>query len=229
MFSDLFKGRKVFVVGSGPSLAGFDFSLLDGEKVIAINHSYKLLKHDLHVFYDASFLQEARGQYSPKTHTSRVLAGRNSGAVESENVQLFRRSPVVTRQFKDGLYMGYSSALPAINAALILGAKEVYLLGIDCRFLSDKEVREAARKNGNPSAAEAIIKDGFSHHVTQNTVNHSMDVKDKERKYTQMAAQFNAFAPYPVFNLSQFSQIQLPFKKLETVIKTKKEVNYGNN
>lgn len=228
----MFEAKRVFIVGSGASLTGFDFAQLKGEKVITINHAYRLCPHDLHVFYDASFLAEARGVYNPKTHTSKVLCGRSAGPAAGENIILFRRSSAVTKQFKDGLYMGYSSALPAVNAALIYGAREVYLLGIDCKFLTASEVREAAKRNGNPAAADAVLNGStFAHHVTQNEVKHTMNTMEKERKYHNMAAQFNAFHGMPVYNLSQFSNLTLPFRKVDSVLKkqSKKEGNNGNN
>lgn len=216
----MFNGKRVFIIGTGASLTGFDFSRLDGEKKIAINHAYRLTPHDLHVFYDASFLEESRGVYNPATHTAKVLAGRNSNVREHENVQLFRRADHVTPSFQNGLYMGMSSALPAINAALIFGASEVFLLGIDCRFLTADEVAQAAKRNGNPKAAADVLNGAaFAHHVTQRDVRHTMATQDKERKYMQMAGQFNAFAGRPVYNLSPFSNLQLPYRSLDDVLK----------
>ena len=215
-----FNGKRVFVVGCGPSLTGFDFDRLKGEKVVAINHAYKLTRHDLHVFYDVDFLKEAApAGYDPKTHSAQVLCG-NSCNVEAKpgKITLFRRANTVTKEFRQGLYMGYSSALAAINAALIYGASEVYLLGIDARFLTPDETREAARLNGNPQAAAKLITTGEKvHHVTQDTVKHTQ--AGKENKFTHMASQFNAFHGLPVFNLSPFSALTIPRKKIDDVLK----------
>lgn len=217
-----FNGKRVFVLGSGASLTGFDFDRLKGEKVVAINHSYKLAPHDVHCFYDSTFLEEARGQFEWKNSKAHILAGRNAGPVASESVTLFRRANFVTKQFRDGLYMGYSSALPAVNAALIWGASEVYLLGVDCRFLSADEVRAAAKKNGDAKAADALLAvDAFGHHVTQTTSRHTQGRADKESKYTNMAAQFNAFAALPVFNLSAFSNLTIQRRNVDDVLRKK--------
>lgn len=217
----MFENERVFVVGSGPSLTGFDFSRLDGEKVIAINHTYRLTKHDLHCFYDASFLEEAKlAGYDPRTHVSKVLCKRDLVVPPATNVIEFRRASCITQRFKDGLYMGFSSALPAINAALIYGAREVLLLGIDCRFFTADDVREAARLNGNPSAAADVLRGAdFAHHVTQQSVAHTMNTREKEGKYLQMARQFEAFKGYPVFNLSPLSALSLPVKRIDDVLK----------
>jgi hypothetical protein len=215
-----FKNKRVFVVGCGPSLTGFDFDRLKGEKVIAINHAYKLTRHDLHVFYDVNFLAEAKPNgYNPNAHTSHILCGSSCGiAAKPGKVTLFRRANSITKEFRHGLYMGYSSGLAAVNAALIYGASEVYLLGIDCRFLTPAEVREAAKLNGNSRAADALCVGAEPvHHVTQDTVKHAQ--AGKEQKFTNMVNQFNHFKGYPVYNLSPFSALSLPRKKLDDVIK----------
>lgn len=220
-----FKNQDVFVVGSGASLAGFDFSILKDQQVIAVNHAYKLTPHTLHTFYDSSFLQEARKDgYRWDKHTAHILAGRNTGCLASDKVTLYRRASYVTSQIKDGLYIGYSSAQAGINYALINGARNVYLLGIDCKFLTPAEVRRAAELNGNPKAADDILKGAdFAHHVTQQTTEHTMNTRDKERKYTQAAPQFNVFAGRNVFNCSRFSNLQLPFKDIKDIIKPAKK------
>ena len=217
----MFENERVFIVGSGPSLTGFDFSQLNGEKVIAINHAYRLTKHDLHCFYDTSFLEEAKpAGYDPRTHSAKVLCKRDLVVPKNDNIIEFRRASGITQRFKDGLYMGFSSALPAINAALIYGAREVLLLGIDCRFFTADDVREAARLNGNPSAAADVLRGAdFAHHVTQQSVAHTMNTREKEGKYLQMARQFEAFKGYPVFNLSPLSALSLPPKRIDDILK----------
>lgn len=218
----MFKGR-VFIVGSGLSLTGFDFSRLNGEDVIAVNHAYLLTPHKLHVFYDKSFLDEANKDkkiYDPYKHTSKVLCGRNTNLKASDNVILFRKAPAITKEIRHGLYVGNSSTQAAINAALIFGATEVYLLGIDCCFLSEKEVREAARKNGNPQAADEVLNgEKWAHHVTQNRVKHTMNTIDKDKKYLGHAGQYNKFSPFPVYNCSEFSKLTLPFRDISAVLK----------
>jgi hypothetical protein len=217
----MFENERVFIVGSGPSLTGFDFSRLDGEKVIAINHAYRLTKHDLHCFYDAAFLEEAEpAGYDPRTHGSKVLCKRDLVTPPSANVIEFRRTSCITQRFKDGLYGARSSALPAINAALIYGAREVLLLGIDCRFFTADDVREAAKLNGNPSAAADVLRGAdFAHHVTQQSVTHTMREPKNENKYLEMARYFEAFKGYPVFNLSPLSALSLPIKRIDDVLK----------
>ena len=43
---DRFKNSEVHIVGSGPSLIGFDYSKLEGKRIITINHAYKLIKSE---------------------------------------------------------------------------------------------------------------------------------------------------------------------------------------
>ena len=53
-----FKNSEVHIVGSGPSLIGFDYSKLSGKRVITINHAYKLVKSEFTVFVDKDFKNE---------------------------------------------------------------------------------------------------------------------------------------------------------------------------
>lgn len=208
-----FKDKDVFVVGSGPSLTGFDFSKLEGREVIAVNHAYKLTPHQVHTFYDQTFLTEAaKDGYDYTKHPAHIVASKSSGCVESENVTIYRRSNMVSRKIEQGLYCGYSSAQAAVNYALIMGARAVFLLGIDCKYLSPDEVRRCAAFNGNPAAADEVLKGmDFAHHVSQQNTAHSINVKEKEKKYTNMAPQFSLFAGHPVYNCSPCSALTLKF------------------
>lgn len=216
-----YSGKSVFVVGSGPSLTGFDFSQLIGREVIAVNHAYKLTPHQVHTFYDQTFLTEAaKDGYDYTKHPAHILASKSSGCVESENVTIYRRSNMVSRKIEQGLYCGYSSAQAAVNFALIMGARAVYLLGVDCKYLSESEVRHCADLNGNPAAADDVLRGmDFAHHVSQQTTAHSITVKEKEKKYTNMAPQFSLFAGYPVYNCSPCSALTLKYRDIRDILR----------
>jgi hypothetical protein len=54
---NMWKGERCFIIGGGPSLKGFDWSLLDGEKVIATNRGYQYCNPDIILGCDRRFFQ----------------------------------------------------------------------------------------------------------------------------------------------------------------------------
>lgn len=208
---NLFYDREVFIVGGGPSLLGFDFSRLKGKSVIAVNHAYGKTDHDLMLHYDANFLAESK--FEPKTHRKPVLSGMSSGVQSAQTVFPFARSFGISTTFHKGLFMhpGCSSSIqPAINAALIGGAKLIYLMGVDGRFFDHAESIHAATENGHPEAADGI---DFCHHHTQKTCTHKIDNRTNEYKIHKGIVGFKIFRAHPVINLSRLSIIDC-FQKM---------------
>jgi len=133
---DYFKGEDVFLVASGASLNGFDFSRLDEKNVIAINHSYSYVKHNILVFLDASFHQglELKGDSIEKM-SCKIITGESSHTEKLDNISLVKMAQVPSSN-PDYLFGSRQSGLVALNAALISNAKNIYLLGFDCRFIN---------------------------------------------------------------------------------------------
>lgn len=131
----MLKGQRVFVLGSGPSLRGFDLSKLDGENTIAVNHTLEhYRKAKFHLFGDPSVLGYVAEIY--KKYSGMVFASwhANLGDWEKTNdkVVVFAKNAVgPTVRIEDGLYSDFNSGMEAVNLALVMGASEIYLLGID--------------------------------------------------------------------------------------------------
>lgn len=226
---DFFTGEDVFIVGSGGSLYGFDYSRLNGRRVIAVNHAYKFCLHDLLVHYDRGFLDEAGFGTGIHQHPSYVLSGKDVGVRGMERVGLFKRAYRVTERIEDGLFMSdsindgkqpikpSSSVLPAINAALIGGAKRVFLLGCDGRYLSKFEIMAAWMENGNPMETLPPQPE-FMHHCSQESTGHRRVHADEESLFKTAAQGFKIYQDFPVFNLSPFSIIELPKVNMSEVI-----------
>lgn len=131
-----FTAADVFVIGGGPSLKGFDWTLLRDEITIGVNSAYTLGAEIIKTcffadkkFFDA-FKQELE-QYSA-----------NGGEVYSacECLAAFQDAPYIKilPRAHSGLHheavgFGGNSGCASVNLALILGARRVFLLGFDCR------------------------------------------------------------------------------------------------
>ena len=130
-----FENQDVYIVGSGPSLLGFDFKKLENKNVIAVNNSYKYVKHNILIFYDPSFQQTVRNNKDDIYKMDcKIITGRSSGIIpKNNNISIVNMKDYPSKN-PDYLYGSFQSGLMAINAALISEAKKIFLLGFDCTW-----------------------------------------------------------------------------------------------
>lgn len=123
----------MFIVGGGPSLVGFDWSLLHGRATIGVNFAYR---HGVEVCSTCFFSDRKWFDQNEKE------LAEYPGDVFTHCRSLLPRAPVwlklLTRHsrglFKDALCFGHNSGCGAVNLALMLGARRVLLLGFDCQI-----------------------------------------------------------------------------------------------
>lgn len=136
---DLIQGRDVFVIGGGPSLRNFDPKILEGRDVIVTNEAFSMIPDaKVLVFVDIGWWQ-GRKQAVLDTFTGTII-GR--GPYSS----MYRADKIVNVAFRSGDYWsedprqlgGRNSGLAAINAAVLMGARRVFLLGFDMRSVGDR-------------------------------------------------------------------------------------------
>jgi glycosyltransferase involved in cell wall biosynthesis len=180
------RGQRCFIVGGGPSLKGFDFNRLRGERVIAINKA----------FYDVPFADVMFAMDRP------LLDLIMEGKLGEDYRAAFESFPGAklwldlsgysypagvysvptagatgwTKSIKDGLIHGNNSGYGALNLALCLGADPIYLLGYDCKRGDDgsKNYHSGYPSGSNPDAmnifkreieAGAKLEQAISHKV----------------------------------------------------------------
>ena len=151
------KGQRCFIVGGGPSLRGFDFGRLRGERVIAINRAYEFYPEA-----DVMFAMDPRlyewittGQLGDEARTRfEAFSGIKvwmllSGVRDWPGVQFIDSLGMdgLTDSIRTGLYHGNNSGYAALNLAVALGADPIYLLGYDCM--------------GNGKGGQAWYHDGY--------------------------------------------------------------------
>lgn len=130
---DFSAGRTVIVAG-GPSLAGFDWRRLDGERVIAINRACEVLPHaDVLWWSDAGFAR--RHGRALADHPAPVKATGRRGREPVHRppaTHVFRFTGLDGFDPRPGcLRHGNGSAHAALHLAVSLGARDVVLLGCD--------------------------------------------------------------------------------------------------
>lgn len=126
----IWDNETVYIVGGGPSLSNFDWKRLEGKKVIAINRAFEVLPSaDVLYWTDSRFwkwygneIKKFKGlkvtcrPYSPISYDVILLKAVNNKPYESDPSHISH---------------GNNSGYGAINLAVKLGAKKIYLLGFD--------------------------------------------------------------------------------------------------
>jgi hypothetical protein len=137
---NMLQGTDCYIIGSGASLKDFDFNAIYGKGyILAINHSAKYCNSDAIIFIDEKFyyqskefLQEYKGTIFASWQSNYWL-----NALTSATVYYFSTIREKTyngrlhSQFYKGLYDSGNTGLCAIHLAIIMGAKNIYLLGYD--------------------------------------------------------------------------------------------------
>lgn len=133
-------GESVYIIGGGPSLRNFQSRQLEGKRVIVTNEAFSLKPDaDALVFVDIGWWQRrvdeirevftgliiGRGPYGRmyKSSGDVVNVAYKSGNVWSEDARMLG---------------GKNSGLAAMNAAYLMGADRVFLLGFDLRAVSGR-------------------------------------------------------------------------------------------
>lgn len=128
-----------FVVGGGTSLDDFDLSQLNNEFTLTINHVVEAYpKSSATIFSDKIFLSKTKFDFSK--YDGLVFAGEESGyndpgkydQFKKDNLHVFkvnRSEPCENPRI--GLFHSTSTGLMALNLAIQMGFKKIFLLGYD--------------------------------------------------------------------------------------------------
>jgi hypothetical protein len=157
-------GRRCFIIGGGPSLKGFDFSRLKGERVIAVNKAFLDVPFADVVFamdrplLDLIMLGKLGENYRRafETFPGVKIWLDLSGYSYPPGVYSLPSAGEIgwTRSLREGLFHGQNSGYGALNLALVLGADPIYLLGYDCSRgpAGEKNYHDGYPSGGNPDA-----------------------------------------------------------------------------
>jgi hypothetical protein len=140
---NLYKGLPIYIISTGTSLRGFDFSRLDGKITIGINRVIEYYHPTIMHFVDitahtthATALRSYNGMIiaGPKagpseTHDNTFLISRNIDTFELSG-DMVETSKDVGRSFSDG-WFGGGAGCTALHTAMLLGGDPIYLLGYD--------------------------------------------------------------------------------------------------
>lgn len=135
-------GHRCFIIGGGPSLRGFNFAQLKGEKIIVINRAFEVCPFaDIMFSMDNRFYNWLiRGQLPGSLEKFMAFKGLKVWLEVSNNNYHHGIYYVVglptdgfPHSLKAGIYHGNHSGYGALQLALVLGADPIYLLGYDMK------------------------------------------------------------------------------------------------
>lgn len=134
------EGADVFVVGTGTSLAGFDFTRLAGRVTIALNDAIRAQGLDpaYHLFHDHGlWVRYHKLTLHPRTWvvcgpTTRKQLIKDSKCSFKDRILWYvsNGAPTVER-LDNQLYIDRTIATAGIHMAWKLGARRIFLLGVD--------------------------------------------------------------------------------------------------
>lgn len=198
----MWRGRRAFIIGGGPSLEGFNFSVLSGELTLGINMAF-LHNPTVNIIFDLRLMQRLAGDprwdayKGEKVWLNYEVPGQSysfPGVTELREA-LDGYEPVWSRTLRDGLYRKTNAGPSAINLAEILGADPIYLLGFD--FTGSK-----ARANWHQEYPEEWRADPGTYNVYL-------------RDFQEQAPNIKAH----VYNLNPLSRLRVfPFANLEDIL-----------
>lgn len=144
-------GSRCFLLGSGKSLKGFDFNRLNNDFTIALNHTIRFYPDAKAVmFVDRQFPKDIYKENGKEKKVEDFLKTYNGyifSAVRSNYHNLDKRKNVIPfelnkfspqNSFKYGIYSGILTGVAALNLAIVMNAKEIYLMGYDFDNEGDK-------------------------------------------------------------------------------------------
>lgn len=158
-YKDMCKGKRIFVIGNGPSLTMEDLDTLHRhqEICIAFNNLYRiydrtLFRADFYLMCDQDGIEMCRDVL--KNIPGHLLIG-DGYHVERpdyviEGVQYYHdrcltyspNYPKFSEELSKGLYRGSSVTYSGLQLAACLGAKEIYLIGVDNNYSKNIDEQE---------------------------------------------------------------------------------------
>lgn len=156
---------RCFIIGGGPSLLGFNFDILRGEKVIGINKAFIHYPVDINYGMDISFFKSV--EYSNQYGNSwkdfngiKLFLLKSSSEPLNENVYYVRAMPqkCISFDLNKGIYGGPHSGHGALMLALALGCKKIGLLGYDFYVTDRTHWHDGYEKQNVDTLKRSLVK-----------------------------------------------------------------------
>lgn len=158
--SGIWRGKRCFIICGGPSLVGFDFSLIQNEKTIGVNKSF--VQYNTTVLYAMDQRMYDSVTYPNRKDTKNVQL--HNQWIGYSGIKVFMRDKgsghfdptvyvvdsiseqTISLDISKGIYTGNNSGFGAMMLAIALGSTQIFLLGCDMKI--DKEKKKTHWHDG---------------------------------------------------------------------------------
>lgn len=156
--------KQCFIVGGGPSLTDFDWSLLDGKITIAINNAYKVLPNASICYFTDNDWWELHKEDLLKHPGIKIKGSLPNSFITHPRVKEYTLTNAtgIETQAKS-LAHGYNSVYAAINlAAIHLSFTEIFLLGVDMGWVDGKSHWHTDHQRVDQPTVYDMMMDAFT-------------------------------------------------------------------
>lgn len=170
-FKDIHKDQRCFILATGPSFIEEDFIKLKGEYTFGVNAICMLFKKlQLRTTYMVVTDPKAYAKlYDQLPKNKSVFTAKKSEIHQTIPLEISNSYMIddIPRNLSDNIsvccYNGNSVVYIAIQIAIYMGFKDIYLLGVDCNYSKDANqwyaVDHGIRDINNDTAGIRMIKD----------------------------------------------------------------------
>lgn len=218
-FKDIHKGKRIFVIGNGPSLRIEDLDKLyeHGEICIAVNKIYRAFdkmkfRPDYLCFSDGRVINDCEDDIKNLSVEVIVADTYHLGIQKQiDGVQYYHiihekyypNYPGFSDDIVRGCFMGYTVVYDVgIQMAAYMGASEIYLLGVDFSFTNNMT------DNNN-----YFIKDYYKEYEKKNYAN-SIFEKEALEKSFEKAELYSREHGFRIFNATRGGKLEI-FERVE--------------
>ena len=186
-FKNIHKGKRCFVVCTGPSLRIEDVEVLKGEETFAVNSCFKIFdktdwRPSYYVATDPIFIKDMGNELQRYQDEMRVVFTSNVANWNNPDANIVnvfpkyqnlpergliryiedrRKENFMSKDITQGVISGHTVVFSVLQIAEYMGFKEIYLLGTDCNYKGKLQYSELTPHMhiNNPNAADLMIVD----------------------------------------------------------------------
>lgn len=137
-----FKGKRCFILGSGPSLDSLDLSLLKGQLVFALNAAITLMPDAYWVVRDLRAIAQILPRLRETKNLRVVTTIKGYDAIQTKGLAR-RRSLRVWTYNEQSVVHEHTVAEDALQLARRAGCSDAVLVGVDCKAPPGRPYAEA--------------------------------------------------------------------------------------
>lgn len=177
---DKHKGEEIYIVGTGPSMRVFPAEILEGKTTIGLNRAWKYCSLTYSVTVHPDLIVEYEKDKERKNKTQWIVKGQKApirASFSDKRYYVFEgEKPVPTHGFnlkyirervRSVLYIGRGIQQTAMNIAAHMGARVIYLVGVDMCSLEGSHHGHAQPIQFHGLNPDAVYKEyrNFTAHV----------------------------------------------------------------